>query len=209
MSRSKINYKIYNGKSLKSFIENIRIYFLSLMFSAGIIIGAICLNDNNSISDSIKSYSESYMILKSGQGISDIFFNSIIANLFFYLLNLFLSFSLIGYPFIFWIPFLKGLGIGTVFGYLYTTYRINGFGYCFLTLFPGLIVSMFSLISACNKGCDYSKNAYLKAINGKGQFEKSETKIFLFGQMIFACICFGSSIIDAVFSFIFLRFFEF
>lgn len=207
MSRSKINYKVYNGKNLKSFIENIRIYVLSFMFSAGIVIGATCLN--NTITDDIKLYFESYMVLKSGQGISEIFFNSLISNIIFFLINLFLSFSLIGYPFIIWLPFMKGLGIGAVCGYLYATYKLNGFGYCILTLFPGAIVSTFALISACNKGCEYSKNAYLKAIAGKGQFEKSETKTFMFTQLIFVCICAISSIIDTIFSFVFLGLFKF
>ncbi len=208
MSRSKLNYKVYNGKTLKKFLENTRIYVLAIMFSSGIIIGALCLKNNIIIFNNLKTYFENYMILKSGQGISEIFLNSMTSNLLFISINIFLSFSLIGYPLIIWIPFLKGLGIGSVCGYLYTTYKLIGFGYCVLTVFPGAIVSTFALISSCSNGCEYSKNAYLKSIVGKGQFENGETKIFIIRQVIFICICAASSIIDALFSFIFLRFFE-
>lgn len=208
MSRSKLNYKVYNGKTLKSFVENIRIYVISALFSIGLIVGATCF-DNKTILDNLKIYLEDYMILRAGQGISDIFFNSVISNLFLMVLNIFLSFSLIGYPLIIWIPFLKGLGIGSVCGYMYMRYKFSGFGYCVLTIFPGVIVSTYALICACNFGCEYSKNAYLKAISGKGQYENDETKIFLIRQIIMIGICAVSSAIDTLFSYVFLRFFEF
>lgn len=208
MSKSKLNYKVYNGKTLKSFVENIRIYVISTLFSIGLIVGATCF-DNKTILDNLKIYLEDYMILRAGQGISDIFFNSVISNLFLMVLNLFLSFSLIGYPLIIWIPFLKGLGIGSVCGYMYMIYKFSGFGYCILTIFPGAFVSTYALICACNFGCEYSKNAYLKAISGKGQYENDETKIFLIRQIIMIGICAVSSAIDTLFSYVFLRFFEF
>ena len=209
MSRSKLNYKVYNGKTLKIFFENIRIYLISLLFSAGIIIGAFSINNSNQMLDNIKTYIENYMILKAGQGISDIYLNSLISNLFLMILNVFLSFSLIGYPLIIWIPFLKGLGIGSVCGYMYTVFKFSGFGYCFLTVFPGAVVSTYALICACNIGCEYSKNAYLKSIVNKGQYENDETKIFIIRQIILIGICAVSSAIDTLFSYVFLRFFEF
>ena len=60
MSRSKLNYKVYNGKSLKNFMENIRIYIISLLFSTGIIIGAISINSNSLILENIKTYIENF-----------------------------------------------------------------------------------------------------------------------------------------------------
>ena len=123
--------------------------------------------------------------------------------------NVFFAFSLIGYPFILLIPFLKGLGVGAVCGYLYLKYGLTGFGYCVLTVFPGATVSTFSLISSCNSSCEYSKNAYLKSISGKGQFEKSETRFYIMKQSVFICISLISSLIDALFNSVFLRFFEF
>ena len=209
MSKSKINYRVYNGRTLKNFIENIRIYVISALFSIGIVIGAISMKNSGIIYDNLKSYIENYMVIKAGQGISDIFLNSVISNLLLMILNIFLSFSLIGYPIIIWIPFLKGLGIGSVCGYMYTVYKFSGVGYCFLTVFPGAIVSTYALICACNFGCDYSKNAYMKAIANKGQFENDETKIFIIRQIVLIIICAVSSAIDALFSYVFLRFFDF
>lgn len=208
MRKSKLNYRVYNGKSFKKFFENSRIYILALSFTAGILTGAICLNTYE-IKDYINICFDSYVISRTGQGITDIFLNSASSNILFFAVTIFFSFSLIGYTFIFWIPFLKGLGTGSVCGYLYSVYKFSGLGYSLLTVFPGAIVSTFALISACNNGCEYSKNAYMKAITGKGQFEKGETKIFLIRQFIFLCISIISSLVDAIFTSSFLRFFEF
>lgn len=209
MSRSKLNYGVYNGKNFKKIFENSRTLLLGIMFSLGIMFGASAINSGNIITEKISEFADSYIIIKSGQGIPEIFLNSIISNMIFLILNVFLSFSLIGYPMLFFIPLLKGLGTGIVCGYMYSVYGFSGFGYCALTIIPGTIVSTYALITACNNSCEYSKNAFLKSILGKGQFEKGETKIFLTRQIIFAGICIISSLTDAVFSYVFLRFFEF
>lgn len=209
MSRSKLNYRIYNGKSIKKLFENSRTILLGIMFSAGILFGAMSVNSGSIIAENAGKFAETYILNKSGQGITDNFFNSLISNLVFMVSNLFLSFSLVGYPLLFSVPYLKGLGTGILCGYLYSVYGFSGFGYCALTIIPGTIVSTYALITACYNGCEYSKNAFLKSICGKGQFEKGETKIFLIRQIIFSGICVISSFIDAVFSYAFLRFFDF
>ena len=208
MSKSKFNYKVYNGKTLKTYFENSRILLLTVFFVTGIITGAIILNKDSGITEKIFDFINKSVISKSGQGINEIFINSLLSNILFFAVNIFFAFSLIGYPLVMWLPFLKGLGLGAVIGYLYIYYGLTGLGYTVLTLVPGATVSVFALITACNSSCEYSKNAYSKAIIGKGQFEKGETKIFLIKQLIYICICAASSMTDALFSTIFLRFFE-
>ncbi len=204
---SKLKYKVYNGKSIKELLGNSKLIILSLMFSAGIIIGAISLN-NNYISERANNIIDSFILLRSEQGILQVFFSSFLSNFIFLSINIFLAFSLIGYPLVIWIPFFKGIGIGLFCGYLYSVYGFSGFGFSFITIFPGAIVSTFALISACNQSGEYSVKAYLKAIKGKGQFEKGETKYYLLRQFIYILIVAFSSFIDAIFSNFFLRFFE-
>ncbi len=207
MSRSKSNYKVYNGKKIKELFKNSRVFMLTLLFAIGIIIGAMCTETN--IIKELNIHIKSYMITKAGQGILELFCNSMISNIVFMGLTVFLAFSLIGYPLIIWIPFLKGLGLGVVCGFMYVNYKLSGFGYSILTIIPGATMSTFALISACNYSCEYSKNAYLKSVIGKGQFEKDETKIFITRQIILSIICAFSSMIDSILSFAFLRLFEF
>lgn len=209
MSRSKSNYKVYNGKKLKEFFQNSRILVLTVLFIIGIILGALFIKMNNDIYKELEKYVESYMYVKTGQGIWEIFCNSMLSNITFLASSLFLAFSLIGYPIIIWVPFLRGLGFGAVCGFLYLNYKLSGFGYSILTILPGATLSSFALISVCNFGCEYSKNAFLKSVSGKGVFEKGETKILLVRHFVLSVICLFSSLFDAVLSYAFLRFFEF
>lgn len=208
MSKSKRKYKVYNGKSIKKLFENSKIYMLVFLFSAGIITGAVSINIDAIITEKLNLLIESYTIMKNGQGIVENFCNSLTINGVFLIFNILFGFSLIGYPFIIWLPFLRGMGIGTVCGYLYSTYRLRGLGYSVLIIYPSAAVSAFAFILACCDSIDYSKNAYMKSIKGRGQFEKDETKIYIIRQVVFLGITVLSSFIDSLFTTSFSRLFE-
>ena len=206
MGRSK--YKVYNGKSLKRIFENSRLFFLTALFAVGVCVGAAMLKSGEPITEGISVLFNTYSSLRTEQGIVRNFCNSFAVNGLFIAINLFFGFSLIGYPFLNVLPLIKGLGTGAICGYLYSAYKFTGLGYCFLMIFPGAVVSAFALIIACNDSCEYSRNAYLKAIKGEGQFEKDETRVYLIRQLVFLGICAASSGIDAFFNELFSGFFK-
>lgn len=208
MSKSKLNYKVYNGKALSKIFENSKIYFLSAMLISGIIIGASVIKNSSELSSMVSEIAEEFVKARDGKGIIGNFIDSLKVSISFNAATVFMGFSLIGYPLIIWLPFFRGLGLGAVTGYMYSIYKISGLGYCVLTVYPAAIVSVFSFLLACNDSCDYSKNAFSKAIRGRGQFEKDETRIYLTRQVIFAAVCILSSAIDAVFTALFTGFFE-
>ena len=98
--------------------------------------------------------------------------------------------------------------MGAVCGYLYSAYKFTGLGYSLLMIYPGAIISTLSLLLICNDCCEYSKNAYLKAVSGRGQFEKDETKIFLTRQLVFTLIGAIGALIDAVCAELFVGIFK-
>jgi len=208
MIKSKYNYKVYNGKALKNIVENSRIFVLAFLFVSGVFIGAVSGNSETEISNKTADIINSFIVSKNQNEFVDIIINSFISNGILMLTNVFLAFSLIGYPFLVWLPCIKGIGLGAFAGYLYSAYKITGLGYCIMTVFPGAIVSTVALIIACNDSCDYSKNAFMKSLRGRGQFEKDETKIYLIRQSILIGVCIISSIIDSVFNLVFSGFFE-
>lgn len=207
MSKSK-KYKVYNGKKLKLLYENSRIYLLVSLFAIGIISGALNINRDNIIAEELKIIVDSFIEMRAGQGISAVFFNSFLMNGLFVVVNLFLAFSLIGFPMILIVPFLKGLGIGALSGYLYTSFGFIGLGYCLLIIYPGAVVSAFALVNACNDSCEYSKNSFNKSILGKGVFEKNETRIMMIRQLIYIGVTTLSAVADALVSIGFSSFFE-
>ncbi len=204
----KLKYKVYNGKSLKKALENSRIYLLIIMFIFGLTAGAGALKSDSEITDKIILLFENYIYQKSGQGGLENFFNSLSVNALFFLMNLLFAFSLIGIPFLISLSMLKGFGLGCFCGYLYSAFRLTGLGYSILMVYPGAIVSSFAFILACNDSCEYSKNAFLKSVKGKGQYEKDETRVYLTRQLVFSGICAASSAIDSVSYALFSGFFE-
>lgn len=208
MSKSKLKYGVYNGKVLNKLLENSRLYFLAALFAAGIFLGALLVKCDSELSAKIINIAESFSLNRSQQGIGENFADSFAVGLIFNALSVFFSFSLIGYPFIIWLPIVRGMGLGAYSGYIYAVHKLTGLGYCVLTVYPAAIISTFSFLLACNDGCEYSKNAFAKAIKGRGQFEKDETKIFVTRQMIFLAVCAASAAVDAVFTALFSGLFK-
>lgn len=209
MSKSKYKYKVYNGRVIKEMLDNSRILIFVIIFAIGIIIGAKVINSDNLImQDQIKTLLNSFTIKRAGQGIINSFAESLFSVSVFSLATVFLGFSLIGYPLIIMIPLLRGMGIGAVCGYLYSVYKFTGLGYSLLMIYPGALFSTLSLLLMSNDCCEYSKNAYSKAILGRGQFEKDETRVFLIRQLIFALIGIFGALTDAVCSKLFVGLFN-
>ena len=209
MSRSNYKYKVYNGKIIKDILKNSRIYFMALFFIFGLVAGAVFVKYNDDvIGTKVSEIASAYIKSKTGQGMLQAFLSPASINMMLFAINIFLAFSLIGYPIIVWLPFLRGLGIGVFSGYMYSCYKLIGLGYCAVLIYPSAVISSFVFILACCDSCDYSKNAYEKSIRAKGQFEKDETKIYLFRQFIYISISLCSSLIEAVFTVVFSRFFE-
>ncbi len=208
MSKSKLNYGVYNGKVLKKFLENSRVYFFAILLAVGIFAGAFLARSDSDFYSEITEISENFLNIKNGQGIAENFLDAFAVNALYNALSLFMAFSLIGYPFIVWLPFLRGMGIGLLSGYLYSVYKFTGLGYCVLTIYPSAIISALVFIISCNDCCDYSKNAFAKAIRGRGQFEKDETKVFLTRQLIYSVVIVLSSGMEAVLNALFSGLFK-
>lgn len=206
----KYKYRVYDGKIIKDMLENSRLYLMLLLFVVGLIIGALAIENSASLLvTEIRGIVESYKVLRMQQSFMNNFAFSLLVNLMFIGASVFLAFSLIGYPFIIWLPLFKGIGMGAVCGYLYSVYELTGIGYALLTIYPSAIIAVIAIVVSCNDSCEYSKNAYMKAVGGKGNFERGETRIFLIRQLVFGSITAAASLIDAVSGLIFSRFFSF
>lgn len=209
MGKSKNKYKVYNGKVLKEMLENSRFYMLIILFAVGIIVGSAVIRKSGNISDEIKEVISNYTMLRAGQGMLANFCNSFLVNALFLGSSVFLAFSVIGYPLIMMLPFVRGVAIGAVSGYLYSVYKFTGLGYSLLMIYPAAIISITALMFVFNESCEYSSNAYLKAIAGKGVYKKNETKYFLIRQIFFLIISAAGSFTDALSASLFSRFFIF
>lgn len=207
MGKSEYKYKVYDGKIIKEMLENSRIFVLMIIFAGGIITGAISLKKDNEFIAQIQSLISSFALQRAEQGGFEIFINSLLVNVAFSLTAVFFSFSVVGYPLILMLPFARGLAVGVVGGYLYSAYKFLGLGYCLLMIYPGAVLSVALLMLIFNESCEYSKNVYSKAILGRGQFEKNETRYFLIRILVFTAISATGALADAAGARLFSRFF--
>ncbi len=208
MGKSEYKYKVYDGKIIKEMFENSRVFILILLFASGIIIGSLSLRKDTELITKIQAYVSSFALQRAGQGGLEIFLNSMLTNVAFTLTSVYFGFSVIGYPLILMLPFVRGLAIGVVGGYLYSAYRFTGLGYCLLMIYPGAILSVAVLLMIFNESCEYSKNVYSKSILGRGQFEKNETRYYLLRILIFTAISATGALADAAGATLFSRFFN-
>lgn len=209
MGKSKHKYKVYNGKVIKDMLENSRLFIFVIIFSVGIIVGAASIKNNGEMIEKIKYLISSFALKRAGQGMLEIFINSFLVNIVFVILSVFFAFSLIGYPLIMFLPFIRGAAIGAISGYLYIEYKFTGLGYSLLMIYPSAVLCMVALMIIFNDSCEYSHNAYQKAISGRGHFEKDETKLFLIRQIFFTAVVAVSSFVDALSVKLFSGFFLF
>lgn len=209
MSKLKNKYKVYNGKVIKETLENSRFFILIIIFAVGIIFGASAIRKDGKLTDEIKILISNFTMLRAGQGMMKNFCNSLLINLTFGFSSVFLAFSIIGYPFIMLLPFLRGIAIGAVSGYLYSVYKLMGLGYSLLMIYPAALISITAMIFIFNESCEYSSNVYMKSISGKGIYKKNETKYFLIRQLLFFGIMALGALVDSVSAMLFSRFFIF
>lgn len=198
MNKSK--YKIYNGNSIKSALAESRIYLLLFLFAVGITTGAFI---NGTGSDTIKNIVSSYTNITVNGGFINNLIKSAVINEVMILCSVFFGLSLIGNPLIYIFSFIRGLGTGAFCGYMYGTYKMTGLGFSLAVIFPSLIIIIYAFIKSGDYSAEYSLNAYLKAVAGRGQYERDETKIFLIRQGIMMLITFGGCAVDALFSSLF------
>jgi hypothetical protein len=148
--RRRPSYVFYNIKIL--FREEWKLVTLIALFLSGMIIGSSAVNSiNNEVNSRFVTLFSDYITMRSTQSIFDTFTNSLFVNLIYLGISFTAGLCAIGLPLIALSPFAKGVGIGMIAGYLYSSYAMTGAGFCLLIIFPGAIVATAALLFGCNE----------------------------------------------------------
>lgn len=150
-----IKFKRKNNFSSEQENEIKNMIIIISLFAAGMIIGAGIMRKGSS-SELITNFSSIFDIFASNRnttGTFQIFLNSLIVNLIFIFAVFFAGLSCIGIPLAVAVPIIKGIGLGMLSGYLFTSYAMNGIGYYLLTVFPAGVLSVtVLLLASCSAG---------------------------------------------------------
>lgn len=167
-----------------------------MLFLSGLIIGAVSVRLDSSVSNVIismfKNYNESTSENALLSNFSNLFFINLLITVSMYLLGL----CAIGSPIICFYPFIKGIGIGVVSAYIYKTYLLAGFGYCMFVFYPPQIINMFSVLMASNESYTSSKKLFLTIKSAKS--EDIDLNLYNIRFIIILVISIVSSFLGAI-----------
>lgn len=213
MDRKRIyssRYRIFSGKLINDTLNRYRAVIMLIFLIAGLLCGALIIrNGGGAVLDKLITIIDSYKSVRIQQGIIANFCNSMLSGMSFLMLSAFLGFSAIGAPFIVALPFIRGTGLGMICGYLYSTYKLTGLGYCILIIYPGAAVALVAFLLACSESYQLSKSIFGTCILTSKATQRQEIKDFLLKQCIFAAVTAGASLVDALMTAIFSSFFNF
>lgn len=195
-----VEIKESNDISLLDVIgENKNIIYQVLFYSSGIILSSLLFTRfNNTSIEALKK-----IILINTNDIKSIIFSYLCPYLCIYALTLLLGICIIGFPFTNIIPFSIGFEIGLKLSFYYTSYNVKGIGYSLLLIIPEIALFLTVLIYTINSSSELSKQIYKITTKKSDIIEEINLKLYLKRFMIYGVITIGTSLLNALFYYLF------
>lgn len=184
--------------------ENSNTILLFSLFLCGLIIGCGIYNGYENKDSSVVANIISTFFVQNNKGL--IFINSLLSSLMLILITFCSGLCCVGYPVIYSVPLLKGLYYGIFASFMLHKYAMQGFSYFSLTVLPGAIISVCSVIYACNISCETTKALASNIFANNREHIKIREYLLkyliLFSVMLIGCIldCFTVSLFSEIFS---------
>ncbi|MDD3193601.1 MAG: stage II sporulation protein M [Oscillospiraceae bacterium] len=184
----------------KLFYRNEIFVLLSVLFLAGILLGACFIRVNGEnwgtfIGQMVEGFSNG----RESQTLPATFLQSA-TGAFFFLLALFLcGFCAVGQPLVCLILLFRGLGYGLTAGGVYSVYGPSGMGYVALFLMPNCVLTALILLRAGQSAFRFSTGLY-GAMKGAG---KMNARPYCLEFAILGACLLGAALVDSVFSYLF------
>ncbi len=191
MVYSKHSNNIISG-SIYTLKENSNIILLFSLFICGLLIGCGIFNSYDNKDSAVFSNIINTLFIQNSKGL--IFINSLLSSLIATLITFCAGLCCVGYPVIYSIPLIKGLCYGIVASFMLHTYAMQGFSYFSATVLPGAIISVCSVIYACNTSCVITKALALNVFANSR--EDIKIKEYLLKYLILFAVMFIGCVID-------------
>ena len=179
------------------------------VFLAGIIFGIISIGKYKNLTDFSSGFITEFMDLRNTEKFSKIllssFFNSVTVLIVFAVFGT----SMFG---VVTVPFLLSV-IGVIFGnitaYLYSEFALKGIAFNAVIFLPSVIVFLIVLLLASKEAVNFSLKISSLTFSKSGLYNLTlEFKKFLISFLLFISAALVSSIIDAVISCSFIKYFQ-
>lgn len=179
-----------NGKFIKN---NQKTVILVFIFIIGVFSGAFSVkNADAQLLVKIKELTESYIALKSSGSILNNFISATITDFIFISISSVFGLCLLGAPVLWALPAFRGLGLGVLLGYIYSSYGVNGLAYSIVSICIPTAFSACAMIVSCKEGI-LSVRDLQSAFSEQKEFNAKQyyklyflRNIILFAIMLFA-----------------------
>lgn len=181
--------------------EEWKLISLVSLFLSGMIIGCITVrHTDNQLNAKMVTMFTDFVLLRNTNSLMATFLNSFSVSIIYLFIAYIFGLCAVGIPIIVLIPIVKGISLGMVAGYFYSTYNMLGAGYCMVIIFPAAIVALAALLYGCNESLVMSKSIYYSS-QGKypNQYENN-FKTYNIRYLILILFTLLSAIIDTLFT---------
>ncbi len=155
--------------------KHVLMLFLFLLLFTGLLLGNFIVNGNEKIYNSIGDIFQSYIDSLDGQTFLRCFLQNAIINAGILFINFIFGLCAVGFPVPLISVLIKGLSIGALSSYLYTSFALKGFGYCMLVVYPVQIIACLILLKTGQDSFKMSISL-LKILNERRQNSNEGTE---------------------------------
>ncbi len=201
------SYKKYGSINYSKYI----MMFISILFIIGFIYGNFITSySSESLEKYIGEIVNNFISSRHNQAIFKTLYYSFFSSGLIILLSYVTGFWGIGHIITLIIPIFKGMGVGLIFSYIYSTYQIKGFLYCIIIILIPNLLYILCIIISCKESIKLSSIIFSNFMPSKKlEINNKIIKTYTIKHIIIILICFISSILDALLNFIFSGFFNF
>ncbi len=180
----------------------------SAVLASGIVTGSlIYIVSKTQVSTELWELFTSFCMDFSNKNKPEIISGLVMQNLAYYSLMLIFAVSAFGTPAVFFLSFIKTLGLGMLTTYIYDTFALKGIEYCLLVLLPGKIILLFAMVLLTQNCYIMSLDIY-RSLRNKSD-RAVEFKKFSLRALLILILILVSSLIDFILVISFSSLFDF
>ena len=201
------SYKKYNSINYSKYI----MIFISILFIVGFIYGNFITSySSESLDKYIGEIVNNFISSRNNQTIFKTLSYSFFSSGSIILLSYLTGFWGIGHIITATIPIFKGMGVGLIFSYIYSTYQLKGFLYCITIILVPNLLYILCIIISCKESIKLSSIIFANFMPSKKlEINNKIVKTYTIKHIIIISICFISSILDSLLNFIVSGLFNF
>lgn len=180
--------------------KNQKLIVLTIMLICGLFVGALTVKNTNTVfGETLQSLVENYCVVRNGQSALNNFLSAFGSECIFLFPAMLFGVCIVGEPILFVLPFLKGLGIGVISGYLYQAYTLQGLMYFSTFILPASVIASAALLLGCKESVLMTRDLSRVLLKGESHDGTEMLKLYILRYaVLFGSLAFSAALSSAI-----------